>query len=215
MNTEFLTVASEFTNGLQRLIRSLQAHGIRPTVLGLDQPYLGNFHKLYHVLDYVNSNSGLGTIVFADAYDVVAAGTLEEIVETYRQFNSPIVFSAERYCWPDLLMVDSYPATDTPYRFLCSGLWVGEADAIRQLFIAALDLLRPSRLDDQHLLSLLYTSGYQPFTLDTGAELFQSLNDAESDVVWRDGRMHNLVTGSTPLLFHANGKSNFPAELIR
>ena len=40
-------------------------------------------------------------LLFTDAFDVLVGATAQRIIQVYKSFRSPIVFSAERVCWPD------------------------------------------------------------------------------------------------------------------
>lgn len=211
MSVACFTVASHATPGLTRLTLSCQHHGFAPTVLGMGKPYRGNIVKLDYFI-YAIEHSTADIFVFMDAYDVVAAGSLDEIIAAYRSLETPILFSAERVCWPDEGLANLYPEVDTPYRYLCSGLWAGQRDALLPLFRAAKEQKTAWPLCDQASISSLYAKNWPGMALDIEARVFQSMFFAEDDVALVEGRVRNLVTGSTPLLFHANGKSKLPVN---
>lgn len=47
-------------------------------------------------------------IMFTDAYDVLFNADQEKILETFRQFDARVVFSAEGFCWPDTNLASKY-----------------------------------------------------------------------------------------------------------
>lgn len=55
------------------------------------------------------------------SYDVIFLGTKENIIQNFKAFNASIVFAAEVYCWPEKSLADSYPRTESPYKYLNSG----------------------------------------------------------------------------------------------
>lgn len=81
-------------------------------VLGLNQEWKGGditrspgggqkirLFKKY--LESVSTQKNL-VILFTDSYDVILNGGPSEILTRFRSFdNSKVVFSSEKYCWPD------------------------------------------------------------------------------------------------------------------
>src|SRR4029077_13238055 len=61
--------------------------------------------------------------LFVDSYDVVFAAGWDEILEKFRRLDSPIVFGAECYCWPDLSQIPLYPQTPNRCKYLNAGMW--------------------------------------------------------------------------------------------
>lgn len=208
-----LTVANALTPYVQRTLTSCQRFGFSPTILGLNRDYPGNITKLYYVLEYIEQNPSVDTIFYLDSYDVIATNSMDVIMEAYGVFNTPLLFSAELNCWPDAGIKDQYPEVDSPYRYLNSGLYIGNAEMIRQVFDKALQMRRLDGKSDQELLAKVYVSGEFPIMLDHGARIFQSLWGAEHHLVEDRGVWMNERTRSYPILFHANGRSSFPANI--
>jgi len=76
-------------------------------------------------------------ICFVDAWDVVFADTLESIMEKYKSFNSPIVIGAEKNCFPGNFKKEYDRLLHTSsYKYLNSGVIIGETDAILEVLEA-------------------------------------------------------------------------------
>ncbi|RZF45758.1 hypothetical protein LSTR_LSTR014862, partial [Laodelphax striatellus] len=125
-----VTVASEETDGYKRFIRSTEINKIPVKVLGLGKEWLGgNMHSTgggYKVnllkeelQKYKNDENKI--IMFTDSYDVIINGAMKNIIYRFKQLEARIVFSAESTCWPDESLAESYPATESKYKYLNSG----------------------------------------------------------------------------------------------
>src|SRR5687767_3893022 len=66
-------------------------------------------------------------IIFSDCWDLVFTAPPKEIMERYLSFNSPIVISCEKNCFPADLKEDfDNLLPPTQYKYLNSGFIVGE-----------------------------------------------------------------------------------------
>jgi hypothetical protein len=215
IKTCVVTVASLAWRGYWQFLNSCELFKIQPIVLGMGSPYCNNVDKIrylngffeQYVTDYTH-------ILFCDAYDVVFASDLSRITETFLSFKSAIVFSTERRCWPDPNRV--YPECATPYRFLNSGLWMGEIKAAKEMINRILLNGVPlENLSDQQLYTEMFLSGNAPITLDYKCSLFQSLYGSVDDLeINQSGRIKNRITGESPLVFHGNGSSSLYSVLL-
>ena len=79
--------------------------------------------KAYKEGDEINKWDDLENtiILFSDSYDVIFNDTPNNIIRKFREFNRPLVFSAEKTCWPNQELSDRYPIVDGEYKFLNSG----------------------------------------------------------------------------------------------
>ncbi len=209
-----LTVASQPVRGFSKFVESARRHGMEPVVLGSGQPYGGNTAKVRQVKDFLKAEGACYShIIFCDAYDVVFAGGFGDILSRFATFASPIIFSAEWYCWPDVSLEKVYPPSPTRYRFLNSGVWVGETVAVWEMFHRLDTRLLQDRMCDQGLFTQLFLSGAAPIQLDYNCLIAQSLNGAVQDMQWDGKVIRNKTTGEAPLIFHGNGGADMSQVL--
>ena len=169
--------------------------------------------------------------MFTDAYDVLFTEHLASVRRKFDALRTPLVFSAECGCWPQVqrdrgvTCRDKYPASPTPYRYLNSGSWIGTASAARrflQLLISRAGAGSSSaqfhKLNDQELASDLYLDGAfgSDLQLDHFATIFQpmhAIDDASAvpncdpwpSLREQKGEYTNALTNSRPSLYHFNG----------
>ncbi|KAM7356524.1 procollagen lysyl hydroxylase [Cochliomyia hominivorax] len=217
------TVATERTDGFLRYMRSARVYGIDVTPLGLDQEWKGGdmegpgggfkVNLLREAIKPLKDEKDT-IILFTDSYDVVFTTGLTEIVQKFRESNSKLFFSAEKYCWPDQSLASKYPAVEpkaSPY--LNSGAFIGYAPQVWSLLGTPLG----DTDDDQ----LYYTKVFLneqlrkklDMKLDTTSMLFQNLNGAKDDVKLdvdldtNEGVLKNINFLTTPSILHGNGGS--------
>lgn len=82
------------------------------------------------LLAYVKELPPDEIIFFTDGYDTLLTCSAKEILEKYRQFQKPIVFTAERNCWPYAGLSGKFPLSASPARYLNCGGFIGPAGAI-------------------------------------------------------------------------------------
>ena len=136
-------------------------------------------------------------ILFTDAYDVFYADTLHTIKERYKGFNHKVVFSAESVCWPDESIAEQFPPTNTPYRYLNSGTFIGEVGELKKI-------LSHSNItdqeDDQLFYQEAYLEGLYDIVLDTEGYIFQT---HEPGIQVTNGQLNNGIC--CPCIYHGNG----------
>lgn len=139
---------------------------------------------------------------------------MSEIVKKFKESGANILFSAEKFCWPDTKLASKYPNVEPKAsQYLNSGAFIGYAPQVWSLLepeIADLD-------DDQ----LYYTKSFLNqelreklgIKLDTESKLFQNLNGAKDDVKLdvdletNRGTLKNINFLTTPSVVHGNGPS--------
>jgi hypothetical protein len=92
--------------------------------------WLTHRNKDILLLNYLESECNDELIFVTDAYDTFFLADGKEIVKKYEKFNNDIVFSAEMSCWPDSSLADEYPQTNSPFKYLNSGGFIGKAKSI-------------------------------------------------------------------------------------
>jgi hypothetical protein len=172
--------------------------------------------KLKAVWRYVlDCPSEVSHIVFADAYDVLFAAGIDEIIQRFETFDSPIVFSAEKNCVPDRYRRPMFPSHSSPYRFLNSGFWVGRRKELQEMFSRIEISSVPDGINDQRVFTDLFLFGKCGISLDYSTKLCHNLFLSEEDLTYypSKGRVQNSITKAFPTVFHGNGKSDM-SQLI-
>ena len=78
--------------------------GLDVTVLGIGEPYQGNYQKLTAARAHLTTLDPDRLVLFVDAYDVLFAANEVDILERYASLHVPpgrVVFGAESGCFPD------------------------------------------------------------------------------------------------------------------
>ena len=161
-----ITVATEENDQLDRFRKSCEYYGVPYKILGLGEEWnggeaengvlkgFGGGQKVNLLRRELESWEELKNhiIMFTDSYDVVVLQNPQEMLNKFREFKRPIVFSAEKTCWPSTELVEKYPESLTDYKYLNSGGFIGYADKIIELIKDEID----DKDDDQ----LYYTEKY-------------------------------------------------------
>ncbi|KAI7697685.1 Multifunctional procollagen lysine hydroxylase and glycosyltransferase LH3 [Sarcoptes scabiei] len=231
-----VTVATQSTDGFQRFNRSVNIYGLKLNVLGLNQPWKGGdvarkpgggqkIILLREFLETIRDQNDL-VILFTDSYDVIINGDRKDILKKFHSFDARIVFSAEKYCWPDSSLASKYPKSNGK-RYLNSGGFIGYANDLYELVNA--DRIRNDDDDQLYYTRLYLDPKYRDqlrIKLDTNSLLFQNLNGEIQDVELRftqaqtidrknaDAFLFNKAFQSDPIIVHGNGASKIPLNSL-
>lgn len=209
------TVATERRVELTRLLDSGRRYGLQIEVLGEGETWHGGEmsdgpgggQKINLLRPALQKLPPAQPVLFMDGYDSIVTGHATDILRAWQQVcdeRQPL-FAAEVYCWPDRDSAAKYPETETPYRFLNSGAFIGTAAALLRIIEDEI----ADHEDDQRYYTQRFLSGQYAMCLDTRCLLFQCLNGALEDVQADEGRgmLYNQRTKSHPAVIHANGPS--------
>src|ERR1700760_301176 len=129
---------------------------------------------------------------FLDSWDMFFASSPQVLFEKYFELDSPIVISSEKNCFPGDLR-EQYNALNPPtsYKYLNSGMIVGETEAILAA-LEAMDLGNVPEdyrredgtmyhINDQALWLELFLKQPIPMKLDYYQSLCQTLHDVKAD----------------------------------
>lgn len=159
-------------------------------------------------------------IIFCDCWDLVFASTPEEIIEKYLAFNSDLVISAEKNCFPEDLKeeFDKLPYTSS-YRYLNSGMIVGTTDSL----LTTLEAMDAENIpndyfdkerncnfhyNDQKLYQDIFLQQPVKITLDYNQIIANSLHQVKiEELDFSEKRIRNIETGSYPCVLHMNGSA--------
>ncbi|AVL94587.1 hypothetical protein ma201 [Moumouvirus australiensis] len=158
-------------------------------------------NELLQVLNEINENK---LLIVCDTFDLFPVSGAEEIVNKYNNLcgvNKSIIFSSEVYCWPDKNLSNFYPHTESKYKYLNSGSFIGYRDDLKKLVSNILD-----RDDDQLYYTKKFLQG-ENIILDYNCQLFQAINGCKSDLIVHKNRVFNKYTKSYPIFIHGNGSS--------
>lgn len=154
--------------------------------------------------------------MLVDSWDLFFAEHPDRAFEKYLSFNSPIVLNAEVNCFPGDTRPEYDKLSDKKYRYLNSGVIIGETDAI----LAALEAMGAPNIqedyrkedgnwwhqNDQGLWLENFLKQPVKMSLDYKQEITQTLHDIDIDEFeFTDKGIRNKTTGSYPSIFHANG----------
>ena len=157
----------------------------------------GGGQKINFLKNYIEQLEDHELVFFADGYDVLFLDDAHTIIERFRGFNCDILFAAERQCWPDATMADYFPSSETPYRFLNSGLYAGEVRYLKRFFNVRVGDDEDDQLWCQNRF-LEYPEDLS-IALDYEGYIFQ----CDDDVTVHNGQVFNGICA--PCIYHGNG----------
>lgn len=94
-----------------------------------------NTHRIkdYMLKSYLEKIDPDEIILFTDGYDTLFLSGEKEILAKFASFKKPLLFTAEKNCWPDKRLKYLYPHSPTQSRYLNSGGFIGYAGKIHEL----------------------------------------------------------------------------------
>jgi len=151
-----------------------------------------------HANDYTH-------FLFTDSSDIIFAAGWDEIMPKFERLNSPIVFGAECYCWPDMAKTSEYPTNPHRCRFLNGGMWMATTEAAVGFVGDLAQLaLRKDRCD-QGMATDMFLSKKYPIVLDSSCSLLFCMNADSPEFLDMSGpRPKTKDTNEEPCLFHGN-----------
>ncbi len=195
------------------LADSCKAFGHHLTVLGvnqggtLDRPAIQK-QKLVWLRDYLRANRQDELILFTDGWDSFIAAESHRIEYTFGQCRCKVLFSAETNLFPAHVAtyLPAYPAAMTPWRYLNSGGFMGQADILFDMLCC--DAFSESGLSmferDQDAWHHFFLQHPGRITLDYHCQIFQTLFMGVPLEYYGYG-FQNRITGTYPCVFHGNG----------
>ncbi len=202
---------------------SLQRFGIEPTVLGMNEMWLGLMTKPKRMKAWLKSGGCKADLcLWTDSFDVVFAAHPDEIAERYLKLwgMQPVLYNAEKGIWPRGDLADRFPECGTPWRYLNCGLILAPPAEILKVLEwmdldgipgDCIDVLRPGfkcEPNDQAWHQMAWSARPTAMLLDTQCDIFQSCSGCEaSEFEWGSKHFVNVATGTTPAIWHFNGNS--------
>jgi len=234
VSVEVVTVMNRIPNPIKEpyykphvFLKSLERFGVKPTVLGLNEPWGGLMTKPRRLRQWLRAgNCKSDLLIYPDAFDVVFTAAPEEVGEAYREHWPwlPVLFNAERDMFPPGDLQRKYADLIGPWKYLNGGVIMGPPDQILKLLEAMwLDEIHddhpsPDELHggagrqinphEQGWYHLHYAAQVNPIDIDHQCKLLQCLSSSTLQEFDLSGeRIKNVVMGSTPLVYHFNGGS--------
>jgi hypothetical protein len=206
----YITIATKPHPVLDNIKKRIQQNNEDIHVLGLEENrHIGwqgsaNFGiKLREAQDFLFRKEirPQDIVMLTDAYDVIYCGSQKEIMKRYLSFNKSIVFGCETQCHPDPMLADSYTYRNTEFPFLNSGMYIGEAWALRHCLI---NYQYNDTDDDQRFWTKQFFNYTWLFGLDYENTLFLNTEGIEWDKLKFQNNKANYK-GRTPQFVHVNG----------
>ena len=159
--------------------------------------------KLKLVNDFLNEHDSKDIVLFVDAYDVVFKGNVTDILERYKTFSKPLVFGAEKTCFPGEFY-SKYPehTKEYPFRFLNSGLFIGTVSAIRECFQ---EYVYVDGINDQAWWKQKFLDRPDLIELDYNNTLFLNCCNVDKNTIILEDKIQ--YNDKNPLFLHFNGPS--------
>ena len=162
----------------------------------------GGGHKINLVKEYIKDKKDSDVLLFLDGYDTFLSDSTDEIISRYIEFSHSIVFSSERFCWPDELIGSDLKALNTdqntPYQYLNSGMYVGRIGELKKLFSAPIENYE----DDQLYVQKQLLKGKCDIVCDVEGYMF---NTHEPQISKKNGQLFNPITRCYTCAYHGNG----------
>jgi hypothetical protein len=211
-NITLLSFASDPHHDMLKLLRASSPYPLE--VLGQNKQWRFPRDKLEAVKHYLSKKHLRHSdkiILFVDGYDTFFAPAKQDMIKKFQAFHKPIVISAEIGCWPShtpaCVNKALYPKSPTPFRYVNSGTYIGYASAIYKMLKEVLEE-HPQQKDDQYMLHDYFINHPDQVALDYHQTLFSLLyqtNLSNYHYEEKTGFIRNLITQSTPVVFHGNG----------
>jgi len=218
MKIHYCTIADKPNDNLNILKAQYKAQGITLVVLGEDNKVTfgwgvggANFViKIQEFYNYILTLPEEDIVLFQDAFDVLFVGSEAGILKKFNSFGARAVFGAEIYPHPDRELANSYPTTDSKYRFVNSGTFMGNIGYLKgllQKYPFAMDM------DDQRYYSNIFLNEYSTgmIKLDYNQQIFACMAGDLDNLSLEDDRFITKK-GSLPEIVHFNGcKGSLPS----
>lgn len=161
----------------------------------------GNWQKLEIISNHIKKLKDDDVVLFVDGYDVFFTRSLEEIVNRYLDFKCELLFSAEKNCWPNQELEDSFPeVNEGESRYLNSGSFIGTVRSLKRV-LARYDETKLD-YDDQYYFQVEFLTNQHNIQLDVENYVFCT---HEPLATIRDKNIYNPITKCYACLYHGNG----------
>ena len=199
-----------FSTGVKPLLReSCARFRVELHEYGMGRPWPGLCQgKIAEALEFLNTRREQYAL-FTDGEDSFIASYAPTIIGKFQTVNpaGSILISAEKYCYPHPDLSQAYPPSPTPWKYLNSGGWMGSRKRLIQVLSEMLHSHWFGVRDDQYCWTQFYIENNDAMAIDHQCEIFQTLSGMNLEYELRGDIVENVITGTFPSVFHANGRS--------
>jgi len=128
----FYSYGSEYDK-FKTLVKSATANNINIHINGIGVKWKDFSNKLENFHNFLENVDDNKIVMSLDAYDVIIFDNAENIKKKFLEFDKPLVFSAEKYCWPDGNIFNKYPNQDNIFNYVNAGTYMGYAWRIKEM----------------------------------------------------------------------------------
>ena len=179
---------------------------------------LKNFHKF---LENIEDNK---VVMFVDGFDVIIFDNPENMLNKFKEFNKNMVFSAEKFCWPDNDIENYYPeeTKNEEFRYVNSGTYMGYAKDLKEM----LNTFReknyncdtyPDKIngtcDDQRCLTYYYLNNINKVALDHKQKIWSLCAGTKREDYDFDlntfSNLYNKLTNEKSSILHTNSGNSW------
>ena len=220
MNVEVITVVNRWPEAdyycHREFLKSLDRHGVKPTILGFGEPWGGLMTKPRLLKKYLEAECDSDVIICADAFDAVFAKSPQVVAEEWLDSGGIWTAGAERTCFPDGSLAKKHPESPSSYRYLNSGFIISKPkDMLAVLESMNLDSIPDDGIDpdnwhpnDQHYYMVEFLKQPIQMNLDTATRFAWNLCGVDgSNFDFTYAIPFNRETQNSPGVFHFNGGS--------
>ena len=218
-----ITISTKKHPDMERFVKSAEAHGFKPNVLGLKENktlghstgkmtmkgYQGDFgFKLKYILDFCKKRNPNDIVLYTDCWDVIIVGDCNDLLKKYKAFHKDIVFSAEKLCMPQPMSFYKYNWYNDSFPYLNAGVMIGNAGTI----ISFIEKFwkQDEFTDDQGLWQTIYLENKDKIGLDTEATMFLTTSFTKmNNYIYEDNKLKYLETETFPSVVHFPGPAYF------
>lgn len=207
-----LTTSNNFIDGQQKPLEdSLIKHGYDYELF----LYGFIFGEQYKVIrTWANDYKGDAThILYTDCWDTIALAPPTEVISKFKGLNCKMLISSEKAYFPDNGQSHLYPESPTQWKYVNGGGCLFEME-----FFKSITTPYPEPMMDPYWLRDIFLQYPNEVKLDYQCEIFQTLAHSEPDKEWElyisrendyNPRIRNIATGTKPVFFHGNGRTNY------
>ena len=162
-------------------------------------------HQLPVVQSWCSQYRGDCThILYTDAFDTIAFAGPQEVMA--KMPDAKMLISCEKACYPYPDRAVEYPPTDTPWKYVNGGGWLVEIEYFKHLCQKE-NLNQNSH--DQVWLMEAFLRNQDNIKLDNYCRIFQTIAFSNREEWVRSAdRWINIGTGTLPVFFHGNGRTD-------
>jgi hypothetical protein len=225
MHIYVVTVANKSDGYYEILKKSCIRNGCTLITLGFGEKWGGFIWKYKKMREFLKTLNPTDIVIFVDGFDVIMVDHIDNFITCYNKFNKSIILSITndleiiKYFAKKMFNTIKYNGSEY---WICSGLYVGKAADLTQMF----DLMNidSTNLNDDQLLLTKFVNENPKFSnekiaLDTKMELFTNVARPEIKdwiikntqsplkLTYKNGKIINEFNKST-IFLHGPGSIN-------